>query len=96
MKLELESLVIELETDKLIGKGYILKRLKTILESEKHRYRGVSGSKNYSAVLTEKEVKQIKKMFQENKTHVEIADHFGVGRSTIGRIVRGQSWRNVN
>jgi len=96
MKIELQELIHELESEaSLIGKSYILKRLNKILEGEVHRYRGVSGAKNYSAILTGKEVVAMRKMFAEGATHDKIAEKFCVGRSTVGRIIRRQAWKHI-
>ena len=56
-----------------------------------------AGESNPKAKLTRTAVKYIKTLNKTNMfTHKEIAANFGVTRSTISRICRGDGWKNDN
>jgi hypothetical protein len=51
--------------------------------------RSTRGRRNVRCVLTEHEVKEIRKM---GATQIKIASHFGISRGQVGAIRRGVSW----
>ena len=52
------------------------------------------GARNGRAKLTEDTVQEIRRLYLEGGAdQYQLADRFGVGQSTIGRIVRGEHWR---
>lgn len=52
--------------------------------------------KNVGAKLTPEEIKEIRQLFATGKyLHRELAEQFGVTRTCIGQIVRGDSWKHV-
>lgn len=64
----------------------------------KKRWRGgpPCGERNQNAVLTESEVKQIRKKYLENGVDfISLAEEHSVDKSTIGRIVRRETWRHI-
>jgi HNH endonuclease len=50
------------------------------------------GQKNYMAKLSQDNVLQIR---ASNASSQKLADQFGVSRSCISKIKRGESWRNI-
>ena len=55
------------------------------------------GSKNGMAILTEDDVKEIKKAIQDKtKRACDLADEFCVDRTTISAIKRGKNWQRVS
>lgn len=55
----------------------------------------IRGSKNNKAVLTEKKVRQIKRLFLSGHKNMEISKLFGVSRDCIYDIRTGKSWRHI-
>lgn len=54
------------------------------------------GPKNGMAKLTEKQVKEIKEMYATGKhSQEEVAEVFGIGRTTVSLIVNGKRWSHV-
>jgi len=62
---------------------------------EKGRSVNVVGEGHERPVLTEREVRAIRKLLATALYQYEIADVFGVERSTICDIKRRRSWRHV-
>lgn len=56
-----------------------------------------NGEDNGRAALSESEVKEIRRVYREDEdaTHRSLAKQFDVGRSTIGRILRNESWSHI-
>lgn len=54
-----------------------------------------NGSQRYNALLSEDEVKEIKKLLNNNLSVIEIASKFNVDRSVIFKIKRNITWRHV-
>lgn len=54
------------------------------------------GSKHPLARLDENQVRLIKKLLLSNKSCQEIANQFGVGRTTIGEIKAGRNWSHIS
>lgn len=62
----------------------------------KGRYRHVVGSAHPLAKLSEKDVKKIRQEYQKKRTpHRIIAKRYGMGRSTISKVISGVYWRHV-
>lgn len=59
------------------------------------RGRSARGAGNAAAKLTEADVKKIRSLGGDGWTHAELASLFGVGKSTIGRVIRRANWRHV-
>jgi len=56
--------------------------------------RSCYGEKNPSASLSESDVKDIRfKYFNNRGTHRSLAKEYGVGKTTIGRIIRYENWK---
>ncbi|MFD3361577.1 HNH endonuclease [Streptomyces albidoflavus] len=56
--------------------------------------RTASGSAHGSARLTDANVQSIRDRYSFRKvTYQQLADDYGVAEATIGRIIRGESWR---
>ncbi|ENA37416.1 hypothetical protein HMPREF1487_04334 [Pseudomonas sp. HPB0071] len=59
-------------------------------------YESVRGEAVNSAVLTEAQVIEIRRMASEGSYHKDIAAIFGVGRKAITKIVNRQRWAHVS
>jgi predicted XRE-type DNA-binding protein len=65
-------------------------------QANNRRYVDLKGSKNPSAKLTDKDVKQIKNLLKKNDlTQKDIAKLFNVKISSISNIKLGVTWRHV-
>lgn len=53
------------------------------------------GSRNPGAVLTEKEVAEIRSRRTRGETYKQIARDFSVTKQTVGKIARGERWTRV-
>lgn len=53
------------------------------------------GSSNTAAKLTEEQVVQIRQQFKRGSTALQLSKQFGVGKSTIWRVVRRTHWRHI-
>jgi DNA invertase Pin-like site-specific DNA recombinase len=53
------------------------------------------GEKHSRATLTDDQVRQTIDLLASGKARQEIADEFGVGRSVIDGIAKGQNWRHI-
>jgi len=54
------------------------------------------GESNNRSVLEPEDVREIRRLYNdEDMIYEEIADEMGVGRNTIGRIIRGETWGHV-
>lgn len=59
-------------------------------ETQNRHHRGQRSSR---AKLTERQVREIRRLYSTGDyTYKQIADRFGVARSTIGGIIRGETW----
>ena len=69
------------------------------LDMDGYLWRGVSqsrpGAKNGGAVFTDQNVIDMRKLRNDGMTLSELAKIFGCGRSTVHRIVRRESYKNV-
>ena len=63
--------------------------------AKKGRNADLSGSKNGSSKLTEKQVKKIKKRLEAGDRHKDIADSFKVSKGTIEAIQAGTVWKDA-
>jgi hypothetical protein len=54
--------------------------------------RGCEGERHFNAKLTRQQIRQIRKDPRSSRT---IAPRYGVNRSTISRIKRGDQWASV-
>ena len=54
--------------------------------------KGMMGSRNPAAKLTEKDIPKIREMIKNNVPDREIAKAFGVSPGTINSIKRGVTW----
>ncbi len=63
---------------------------------KKERRPSRKGEKNYSAKLTESQVRNIRKLWKAgNLTQRKIAEVFNVHRTMIGLIVRNKNWKHM-
>lgn len=53
------------------------------------------GERNPAARLTEAQVAEIKRLLARGAGHRFLAERFGVSRTTIGAIARGERWQHV-
>jgi len=61
---------------------------------KKRSYRA-HGSKNASSKLTERKVRNIKRLLQQGVTYSQLSRAYKVATSTIGRIARDTHWKHV-
>ncbi|MBK5239816.1 GIY-YIG nuclease family protein [Clostridium sp.] len=55
-----------------------------------------SGEKSYKALLTNDQVKEIKRMIMAGFDNIEIGKKYGVSKEFVSAIKNGASWKNVN
>lgn len=55
----------------------------------------LAGERNPGAKLTEAEVRELLRLFQQGATSTALARQFGVGRTQVTRIVRGRKWAHL-
>jgi DNA invertase Pin-like site-specific DNA recombinase len=53
------------------------------------------GSKHQNAKLKEKDIRKIRKMHKQGIMQKRIAKDFGVSKTTIYKILTGQTWTHV-
>jgi len=54
------------------------------------------GESNNRSVLEPDDVREIRRLYNdEGMTYREVADEMGIGKNTVGRIMRGQTWTHV-
>jgi len=56
---------------------------------------GQCGSKVPSAKLNEDQVREIKRLIRAGMRYQDIAEHYGVGKTTIANIATGLRWSHV-
>jgi transposase len=61
----------------------------------KQRQRGAAGERNCKAKLTEKQVKEIRRLAGKGVSRTQLATMYDVSYSTISQIVREKIWRHV-
>lgn len=57
--------------------------------------RGIGGERSPNAKLTESQVREIRARCAAGAVRADLAREFGVGDSTLGRIVRREKWTHV-
>lgn len=72
----------------------------TQADNMKHAYRlglnrVVRGEETGSAILTEKQVVQIREIRKTGLTYLKIGEHFNVSGQVVGDICRGKIWKHV-
>jgi hypothetical protein len=53
------------------------------------------GSAHGSAILTEKNIFQIRNLYQEGKTYKVIAEKYGISTSYVSKIVNLKAWKHL-
>lgn len=61
----------------------------------KMRKRAARGEHNGNRVLTENDVLEIRELYKRGETQQAISEQFGTARTTIGQIVRGDTWTHL-
>lgn len=69
--------------------------LKDAYERGRREPRDMSGEKGPGAKLSERDVREIKRRLENGDVHQDIADDYGVGRTTITMISNGDTWGDV-
>lgn len=74
----------------------------TYSENHRHAYRELGrkssvpmGERQWQAKLTEDKVRKVRQMRAGGMTCKAIAEHFGVGSSTVWNVVKGNTWKHV-
>lgn len=62
---------------------------------ERGRWSNRKGAKHPLAVLTEKEVREIRRRASCGETQKQIADHFEISSQHVGKIVRRECWGHI-
>lgn len=76
--------------------GTIADNMKDMISKGRGKQPDNKGSKHGMSKLTEKEVKQIKKLLQSKSlTQIEIAEKYNVSRTTIYEIKVKRTWRHL-
>lgn len=58
---------------------------------------GLPGESNPNAKLTANEVREIRKLYKKEKMHhLELAEMFGVSRSSVRQIIQKKTWKNID
>jgi len=55
----------------------------------------IKGEKHRSAKLTNKDVLEIRKRWEEGEAQVTIAKNFPCNQDTISKIVRHETWKHI-
>lgn len=55
----------------------------------------ICGSGNPNSRLTEEDVRDVLRRYRAGERQAALAHAFGVGKSTIGHLVRGETWRQI-
>lgn len=67
-----------------------------MMNKGRHRTVALPGEAHGMSVLTDVDVIEIRRLYSSSRiSQQEIADRFGVERSTIGYIVRGKHWKHL-
>jgi len=64
------------------------------IDRRRHGNHGM-GSQHGRARLTEYQVKRIRQFFECGFNYYELAETFKIGRTTIGHIINGRTWKHV-
>lgn len=62
---------------------------------ERGRAACVKGEANPRALVTEEQVREIRRRHAAGETQLALAAEFGVGKTTMGHIIHGRSWKDV-
>jgi DNA invertase Pin-like site-specific DNA recombinase len=62
---------------------------------EQDNSRKARGERISTSVLTEDNVREIRKLSAAKQTYVQIAKQFGINKSTVYKIVNRKSWAHV-
>jgi len=65
------------------------------LQDMKAKDRHLKGSRNAMSKLTDQKVRQIHKLSNEGLSQGKIAKTFGVGQSTVWKILKGERWEHI-
>lgn len=57
--------------------------------------RAAAGERHGQRVLTESDVRTIRRRFRHGETQTAIAKAYGVDQTTVSRVVLGRTWRHV-
>jgi hypothetical protein len=60
-----------------------------------NKKKGKPGSRNNSAILTEKDIPEIFRLHKKGLSHRQIGDRFKVDRSTVGLVLSRKHWKHV-
>lgn len=67
------------------------------VQDRQNKNRGAYGEKNGEAKLTDEDVHKICKLLEENKIkHIEIANMFGIHKSTLSSITKRVNWKHIS
>lgn len=64
-------------------------------EDRRKHGRARGGELHGRARLTETQVKELRELFAMGLTYPELSDKFGIGKTTVGHIVNGRTWKHV-
>lgn len=67
----------------------------TYVPADRHVSRHHRGEKCHKAILDESQILEVRQLLNAGVIQKDIAQQFGVSRSTIGEIKRGATWKHI-
>ena len=74
---------------------YVTPKRGSMFGVEQNNSRKARGERISSSVLTESNVREIRKLSAAKQTYVQIAKQFGIHKDTVYKIVNRKSWAHV-
>jgi DNA invertase Pin-like site-specific DNA recombinase len=74
---------------------YAITKRGSMFGVQQNNTRKARGERVSTAVLTEANVREIRRLSFDKKTYVEIAKQFGIHKQTVYKIVNRKSWAHV-
>jgi hypothetical protein len=75
--------------------GYLIVKHGSMFGVEQDNSRKARGERIGTAVLTEDNVREIRKLSDAKQTYIQIAKQFGIHKDTVYKIVNRKSWAHV-
>lgn len=66
-----------------------------LINPYKKQNRNRQGSYNPGAILTDTNVRELRRLYREGKTQKELSIKYGMSRTQIYRIIHRLSWKNI-
>ena len=75
--------------------GTHAENIRDAVQKGRHRSPSLRGEGHPQAVLTESQVREVRRLARAGYHHSDLAVMFSTARTTIGRIVRGETWTHL-